>query len=182
MPVYIEVPKPPVPEQPMEECIPVTPILPGTGFCYPPPPPLPLQWACPPVECMPFDCAPVEFGQPTVPVPASMPFPGSVLPAYDESSDVWCESSQSPFVPEAVAGASTSPVLPTYPTQPSWGKVPYPQVPIFDSQQAVQPAYETKSEDCGCGQTELGTYGPDKTNYSPFPNQRMKFSTISTSK
>ena len=46
-PIYItkEVPAPPpipVPEvnkpfeeKPVEECIPVTPILPGTGFCYP---------------------------------------------------------------------------------------------------------------------------------------------------
>ena len=55
-PIYItkEVPAPPplpvpevnkpIEEIPVEECIPVTPILPGTGFCYPAPPPLPLQW------------------------------------------------------------------------------------------------------------------------------------------
>ena len=124
-PVYIEVPAPPqmpvpkvkpVVEQPVEECIPVTPILPGTGFCYPPPPPLPLQWACPPVECIPFECAPVGCA-PVDCVQQPFIVPAPVIQANVESSDVWGESSS--YYPDTVAGVSTSPVPQPYPTQAS---------------------------------------------------------------
>ncbi|MEH7254986.1 SafA/ExsA family spore coat assembly protein, partial [Neobacillus niacini] len=45
------------PQMPQDYCVPVTPVMPGTGFCPPPP-----QW-CPPPPCPPMSFMPYPQGQ-----------------------------------------------------------------------------------------------------------------------
>ena len=143
-------------QQPIETCIPVTPILPGTGFCYPPPPPIPQQW-------MQGQC---EEGQMNPQV-------------YEESPDVLGEFAiQAPVNANGVAGASMPGMMqiPTFnpysggfPQQPAQQYDGYESMNMQPSAQSyVQPAYQEEAEDCGCSKGTIGTYGPDKGK-NPYP-------------
>ncbi|MFB5282187.1 SafA/ExsA family spore coat assembly protein [Peribacillus sp. Hz7] len=145
-------------QQPIETCIPVTPILPGTGFCYPPPPPIPQQW-------MYGQC---EGGQMNPQV-------------YEESPDVLGEfAMEAPVNANYVAGASMPGMMQTPTFNPYLGGLPQPaqQYDGYESmnmqpsaplaQPYVQPTYQEESEDCGCSKGSIGTYGPDKGK-NPYP-------------
>ncbi|MFJ8255928.1 SafA/ExsA family spore coat assembly protein, partial [Peribacillus asahii] len=146
-------------QQPIETCIPVTPILPGTGFCYPPPPPIPQQW-------MYGQC---EGGQMNPQV-------------YEESPDVLGEfAMEAPVNAHYVAGASMPGMMQTPTFNPYSGGLPQQPAQQYDgyesmnmqspatlAQPYVQPTYQEESEDCGCHKGSIGTYGPDKGK-NPYP-------------
>ncbi|WP_053347141.1 SafA/ExsA family spore coat assembly protein [Peribacillus butanolivorans] len=156
--------------EPVDDCIPVTPIMPGSGFCIQPPP-----WACMPMQGVPYQG-----------VPGFQPAPA--MHGYqmmEESSDVWGESPDMHTMGQGyVQGAQQN-----YPYQAS-APVPHhfyggmaQQFPVAGSH--MQEAYESsaespsfhdyqnfpqqhftqhagkKEEDCGCNKGILGSYGPE---------------------
>ena len=97
----------------------------------------------------------------------------------------WAESSfHHPLVSGSVAGASPYPVMPSYPIQTPpvhsmYEGVPHSHTLMYGKTESssshysvpsVQPympsSYQKKSGDCGCGKTDIGTYGPEKTHHS----------------
>ncbi|MFD4816995.1 SafA/ExsA family spore coat assembly protein, partial [Peribacillus butanolivorans] len=156
--------------EPVDDCIPVTPIMPGSGFCIQPPP-----WACMPMQGVPYQG-----------VPGFQPAPA--MHGYqmmEESSDVWGESPDMHTMGQGyVQGAQQN-----YPYQAS-APVPHhfyggmaQQFPVAGSH--MQEAYESsaespsfhdyqnfpqqhftqyagkKEEDCGCNKGIVGSYGPE---------------------
>ncbi|MGE7766759.1 SafA/ExsA family spore coat assembly protein, partial [Peribacillus sp. NPDC096540] len=160
--------------EPVEECIPVTPIMPGSGFCIQPPP-----WACMPMQGM--------QGVPYQGVPGFQPAPA--IQGYqmmEESSDVMGESPDMHTMGQGyVQGASMNPnTQQFYPYQAS-APVPHHFYGGMAQQSHVagsymQEAYESssespssypqqyfthhagkKEEDCGCNKGIVGSYGPE---------------------
>nr|WP_199880599.1 SafA/ExsA family spore coat assembly protein [Bacillus massiliglaciei] len=176
----------PMPISQEPDCIPVTPIMPGSGFKCPPPP-----WACAGPAHGSFPSAPMP--QPQVQGMFSPPMMGNVAgmqwQGTEESADCWNESSSDMFPSAHAQGAAGGfPTMPMHPYQmPVPGQHPY-QSPtqqsaggMFNQQtyeymeesssyqmpghfqqphSYVQPSFQ-QEEDCGCGSPIVGTYGPE---------------------
>ncbi|MFI8493239.1 SafA/ExsA family spore coat assembly protein, partial [Peribacillus butanolivorans] len=156
--------------EPVDDCIPVTPIMPGSGFCIQPPP-----WACMPMQGVPYQG-----------VPGFQPAPA--MQGYqmmEESSDVWGESPDMHTMGQGyVQGAQQN-----YPYQASapvphhfyGGMAQQYQVAGSHMQEAYESSAESpsfhdyqnfpqqhftqhagkKEEDCGCNKGIIGSYGPE---------------------
>ncbi|MED4093296.1 SafA/ExsA family spore coat assembly protein, partial [Peribacillus simplex] len=173
--------------EPVDDCIPVTPILPGSGYCIQPPP-----WAHMPMQ------APYQGAQGYQAAPETHGYQ-----MMEESSGVWGESPDMQMMDQGfVQGASmNTPSQQHYPYQAS-APVPHHYYGGMNQQAQVAGSYmpqdfespdESPSsynnnnynfpqqynqtageeeEDCGCNKGLLGTYGPEvKGQYQG--NQKM---------
>ncbi|MFK9119725.1 SafA/ExsA family spore coat assembly protein, partial [Peribacillus frigoritolerans] len=160
-------------DEPVDDCIPVTPILPGSGYCIQPPP-----WAHMHMQGMQAPYQGVQGYQ------AAPEMHGYHM--MEESSDIWGESSDMPMMDHGfVQGASmNAPSQQYYPYQAS-APVPHhyyggmnqqPQAGSYMQQDyessGESPSYNQnfpqfsqtageEEEDCGCNKGLLGTYGPE---------------------
>ncbi|MGG0413201.1 SafA/ExsA family spore coat assembly protein, partial [Peribacillus simplex] len=162
--------------EPEDDCIPVTPILPGSGYCIQPPP-----WAHMHMQGMQ---APYQGAQGYQAAPETYGYQ-----MMEESSDIWGESSDMQMMDQGfVQGASmNAPSQQYYPYQAS-APVPHHFYGGMNQQAQVagsfmQQDYESpgespssynqnfpqhysqtageEEEDCGCNKGLLGTYGPE---------------------
>ncbi|MEC1396497.1 SafA/ExsA family spore coat assembly protein, partial [Peribacillus simplex] len=173
--------------EPVDDCIPVTPIFPGSGYCIQPPP-----WAHMPMQ------APYQGAQGYQAAPETHGYQ-----MMEESSGVWGESPDMQMMDQGfVQGASmNTPSQQHYPYQAS-APVPHHYYGGMNQQAQVAGSYmpqdfespdESPSsynnnnynfpqqynqtageeeEDCGCNKGLLGTYGPEvKGQYQG--NQKM---------
>jgi morphogenetic protein associated with SpoVID len=162
-----------------QHMVPVSPVLPGYGFC----PPMPYQ-----PMMMPYGYGPAMPNQ---------PYPSAVSPAEydDDDDDIGAHSPNMPPYPQAVApahygsgfpvnpyaGVPVSPVLPGYGFNPNqvlgaYGEAPdddddfdydnHAHSPNMPYPQAVAPAYT--QNDCGCG----GAAAPYVNPYQGYPYQQ----------
>ncbi|WP_430102561.1 SafA/ExsA family spore coat assembly protein, partial [Peribacillus simplex] len=165
----------PVQEEPVDDCIPVTPIMPGSGYCIQPPP-----WAHMHMQGMQ---APYQDAQG---YQAAQEPQGYYM--MEESSDFWEESPDMQTMGQGfVQGASMNP--PSQQHYPYQASAPVPhhfyggmnqqaQVAGSYMQQDYESPAESPSsynnnnypqqyaqtageEDCGCNKGLLGTYGPE---------------------
>ncbi|MCP1154248.1 SafA/ExsA family spore coat assembly protein [Peribacillus frigoritolerans] len=160
-------------DEPVDDCIPVTPILPGSGYCIQPPP-----WAQMHMQGMQAPYQGVQGYQ------AAPEMHGYQM--MEESSDIWGESPDMPMMDQGfVQGASmNAPSQQYYPYQAS-APVPHhyyggmnqqPQAGSYMQQDyessGESPSYNQnfpqfsqtageEEEDCGCNKGLLGTYGPE---------------------
>ncbi|MBL3641124.1 SafA/ExsA family spore coat assembly protein [Bacillus sp. RHFB] len=160
-------------DEPVDDCIPVTPILPGSGYCIQPPP-----WAHMQMQGMQAPYQGVQGYQ------AAPEMHGYQM--MEESSDIWGESPDMPMMDHGfVQGASmNAPSQQYYPYQAS-APVPHhyyggmnqqPQAGSYMQQNyespGESPSYNQnfpqfsqtageEEEDCGCNKGLLGTYGPE---------------------
>ncbi|MFE4143230.1 SafA/ExsA family spore coat assembly protein, partial [Peribacillus sp. YIM B13472] len=158
--------------EPVDDCIPVTPILPGSGYCIQPPPWAHMQMQAPYQGAQGYQAAPEMQG----------------YQMMEESSDVWEESPDMQMDQGFVQGASMNETSQQhYPYQAS---APVPHHYYGGMNQQAQAAgsymqqdYESPGEspssynqnfpphysqtagedeeDCGCNKGLLGTYGPE---------------------
>ncbi|MCT1389518.1 SafA/ExsA family spore coat assembly protein [Peribacillus frigoritolerans] len=160
-------------DEPVDDCIPVTPIMPGSGYCIQPPP-----WAQMHMQGMQAPYQGVQGYQ------AAPEMHGYQM--MEESSDIWGESPDMPMMDQGfVQGASmNAPSQQYYPYQAS-APVPHhyyggmnqqPQAGSYMQQDyessGESPSYNQnfpqfsqtageEEEDCGCNKGLLGTYGPE---------------------
>ncbi|PRS44151.1 hypothetical protein C6W19_00005, partial [Bacillus sp. RJGP41] len=160
-------------DEPVDDCIPVTPILPGSGYCIQPPP-----WAHMQMQGMQAPYQGVQGYQ------AAPEMHGYQM--MEESSDIWGESPDMEMMDHGfVQGASmNAPSQQYYPYQAS-APVPHhyyggmnqqPQAGSYMQQDYESPGESSsynqnfpqfsqtageEEEDCGCNKGLLGTYGPD---------------------
>ncbi|MFD6440827.1 SafA/ExsA family spore coat assembly protein, partial [Peribacillus sp. NPDC060186] len=159
--------------EPVDDCIPVTPIMPGSGFCIQPPP-----WACMPMQGI--------HGVPYQGVPGFQPAPAvQGYQMMEESSGVWGESPDMHSMGQGfVKGASMNPTpQQSYPYQASapvphhfyGGMAQQSQFAGYESSSESPSSYGhqnfpqqyfthhagKKEEDCGCNNGIVGSYGPE---------------------
>ncbi|MGV2446468.1 UNVERIFIED_CONTAM: SafA/ExsA family spore coat assembly protein, partial [Bacillus sp. ATCC 13368] len=160
-------------DEPVDDCIPVTPILPGSGYCIQPPP-----WAHMHMQGMQAPYQGVQGYQ------AAPEMHGYQM--MEESSDIWGESPDMEMMDHGfVQGASmNAPSQQYYPYQAS-APVPHhyyggmnqqPQAGSYMQQDYESPGESSsynqnfpqfsqtageEEEDCGCNKGLLGTYGPE---------------------
>ena len=167
--------------EPVDDCIPITPIMPGSGFSIDPPP-----WASMPMHGVQgaFQGAP-HYQQ------GVQGMQGYQM--MEESSDVWGESPDMHSMGQStVQGASQNQAGQQYypyqasapvphhmyggtPQQVAGAYMPHhyesssessssnaPNFQYYPQQPYMQSNMQAESEDCGCNKGEIGTYGPEK--------------------
>ncbi|MFJ7744204.1 SafA/ExsA family spore coat assembly protein, partial [Peribacillus sp. NPDC097295] len=165
--------------EPMDDCIPITPIMPGSGFCIDPPP-----WAHMPVQGIQG----VNDYQGTYQGVQGM----QGYQMMEESSDVWGESSDMYMMNQNnIQGAGNNQAGQQYYPYQASAPVPHhmyggPSQQVAGSfmkheesssesssssedqkfqvypQQSYNMPIMQAEEDCGCNKGVLGTYGPEK--------------------
>ncbi|MGM0874407.1 MAG: SafA/ExsA family spore coat assembly protein [Bacillota bacterium] len=157
--------------------VPVSPILPGYGFCPPGPyQPMAMPYGYGPAPNQPYHTAvsPEQYDEDDedVAYTPNMPYPQAMAPAHYGPG----------FPVNPYAGVPVSPVLPGYGFNPNqvlgaYGEAPgedddydyenQAQSPNMPYPQAVAPAYAQKQGDCGCGGP-----APYANPYQGFPYQQ----------